>query len=623
MLRADHEKIAFSRGLGVQMDATRRSQEADASALSSGNGAAVVVYPMSGTLPPHGEYRATITLVSNMPGEYFDVLRCRVGDLEERTLPIRAGVVGSPLIVQSTRQAPAGYAASHPRPAGVPVSLAWGAVPVGAPAGTKRFYCVNTGPRDMEVTFQPWVDPDPSFEEEGGGGGERGGEVRCAYTKMEIDEGTGTVSLHVTGGGVMCQDEGPFRVVPTGPVVIKANGGCEGFAVEYAYAVPGGKPRRFLGSVVGQHKLAGEGWDESKGLTLELGCAATKYRVGDLVTSTNTSAAAAAATAAAPTNPVRVRVDGGFHPSAGAPPKPMKPLVVGISADAFSPRLQPDAEANFAWVCHAPTDVLHSTYYRCVTLTNVWNTPVAFKLDVAKPFFVVEVESSVPQLGLENTSTLTRSPLFNSGGGGGGGGIKINKIPFVVPSRENIHVTMKFTPPEQDEDEDDEDGSIQCADYVADGALVVEYENEDVQTFPLVCEYIHPQITPSRPEVAFGKVHVNAPSLRTQRVVLTNDAEADAEWSVAPQLDDTGRGFGAFTFSPSSGVIKGRGRNGLPQSVTVEVTMSPKEEGMHEANVHFAVRMGRGCRVAFRGEGTWDETEEGKVMPRWDPLEEA
>ena len=89
---------------------------------------------------------------------------------------------------------------------------------------------------------------------------------------------------------------------------------------------------------------------------------------------------------------MRVRIDGAFHPSAAAPPRPMKPLIVRLAADAFSPRLQPDAEANFAWVCHAPVDVAHSTYYRAVTLTNIWNTPVSFTLgtDGGSPFAVVE-----------------------------------------------------------------------------------------------------------------------------------------------------------------------------------------------------------------------------------------
>lgn len=519
-LKADHERVAFSRGLGVQMDATRQTKDADAAALSKGTGAAVLIYPSSGMLSPNGEFRATVTLISNMPGEYFDTLRCRVGDLEERTLPIRAGVVGTPLIVQSTRQAPAGYAASR----AAAVGLSWGATPVGAAATAKRFYCLNTGPRDMEVEFQPWVDP--SAED----GGELG-EVRCAYTKMDIDEASGTVSIHVTGGGIMCAKDGPFKVTPAGPIVVPANGGCKGFSVEYAYS--GGKSRAFMGSVVGQHKLAGTGGDAAKGLTLELGCAATKARVGDLGAS------------AVSANPVRVRIDGGFHPSAGAPPAPMKPLVVRVAADACSPRLQPDAEANFAWVCHAPVDALHSTYYRAVTLTNVWNTPVAFNLHTEKPFGIVEVESSVPQLGLEQSSTLSRSPFA---------GTKVDLIPFVVPPRENLHVTMKFTPPEPDEDDDG--GAAPRADYVADGALVVEYQNEDVQTFPLVSEYIHPQINPTSTEVSFGKVHVNAPKLRTQRLVLTNDAEADAEWSVASQLDEAGRGFSAFTFAPNSGVIE-------------------------------------------------------------------
>ena len=469
----------------------------------------------------------------------------------------------------------------------------------------------------MEVHFVPWLDPDPSGEDVGAGsdegadedrhpggstsGGRGGGEVRCAYTLMEVDEAAGTVSLCVTGGGTMCGEDGPFKVTPAGPVVIPASGGCKGFSVEYAYK---GKPRAFIGSVVGQHKLAGAGGDEGKGLTLELGCAATRFRVGG-------HGGAAGAMPAGSSNPVRVRIDGGFHPSAGAPPQPMKALVVRIAADACSPRLQPDAEANFAWVCHAPVDALHSTYYRAVTLTNTWSTPVGFRLRTGEgaPFGIVEVESSVPQLGLERASTLSRSPHAGS---------KVEAVPFMVPPRENVHVTMKFFPPPPGVSED---GSADRQDYVSDGALVVEYDNEDVQTFPLVSEYIHPEIIPSTPELFFGKVHVNAPTLRTKRLVLTNKAEADAEWSVGAQLDETGRGCSAFTCTPSSGVIQGKGRNGLAQSVTLEVMLSPKEEGEYEAAIDFLVCMGRGCRVVCRGEGSWDEVEEGKAVPRWDPLD--
>jgi hypothetical protein len=77
VLGTEHERVAFSRGLGVQMEATRRAHDADASALSKNNGAAVLIYPSVGILPPHGEFRAILTLVSNMPGEYFDTLRSK------------------------------------------------------------------------------------------------------------------------------------------------------------------------------------------------------------------------------------------------------------------------------------------------------------------------------------------------------------------------------------------------------------------------------------------------------------------------------------------------------------------------------------------------------------------
>jgi len=44
----------------------------------------------------------------------------------------------------------------------------------------------------------------------------------------------------------------------------------------------------------------------------------------------------------------------------------------------------------------------------------------------------------VPQLGLEQSSAFSKSPLALG---------KVNQIPFLVPPRENLHVTMKFETP--------------------------------------------------------------------------------------------------------------------------------------------------------------------------------
>jgi len=75
-LTSAHESVKFSRGLGVQMDNNRRSEAADAAALATGDGAAFIVFPSRGVLPPYGEFRARVVVVSDMPGEYFDALRC-------------------------------------------------------------------------------------------------------------------------------------------------------------------------------------------------------------------------------------------------------------------------------------------------------------------------------------------------------------------------------------------------------------------------------------------------------------------------------------------------------------------------------------------------------------------
>ena len=603
-----HERVAFSRGLGVQMAATRAAHDADAAALASGAGAAFVVWPSRGTLPPYGEFRVVVTAVSDMPGEYFDALRCRVGDLPERTLPVRAGIVGSPLVVQPTKHAPMGYAAKGPRVKPV-FGLDWGAVPVHSPATSKRFWCVNRGPADMEVEFTPWLNPapdDPSAYFAGNADG-----VVCATTALVVDEIAGRVEVKVSGGGIMCARRGPFRVSPSGPVTIPGNGGRAGFEVEYDYH--GAKPREFVGSVVSRQRLARKNGGSNGGsngdsndpkLRLELGCATTTAsmdpgspdRVDGLFRH-------------AEEKPVRVRVTGGFHGDAAAPPVPMKPLVVRLHARAFTPRLTADEPANLlAYACDACADRSEASYFRSVTLTNENAEAIGFSLTCSDPFQIFDVEASTPQLGLGRETSLARSARA---------GIEPSEfktIPWRVPAGENVHVTVRFAPPLPDEDDE---GVVDRADYVAEGALVVLYDSDDVQHFPLRAAYRHPEVAADVAEVRLGPVHVRAPENASRRVVLTNDTPADAEWRAVVG----GKNPGVFRVRPDRGSIPGKGENGRARSTTVEVSMAPRAEMPYEAEVTFETREGRGCVVAVKGEGTLREEKEGKVMPREPPVE--
>ena len=595
-----HERAAFSRGLGVQMAATRAARDADAAALASGAGAAFVVWPSRGTLPPYGEFRVVVTAVSDMPGEYFDALRCRVGDLPDRTLPVRAGIVGSPLVVQPTKHVPMGYAAEGPRVTSV-FGLDWGAVPVHSPPTSKRFWCVNRGPADMEVEFTPWLNPAPDDPSAYFAGNTDG--VVCATTALVVDEMAGRVDVKVSGAGIMCARRGPFRVSPSGPVTIPGNGGRAEFEVEYEYH--GKRPREFVGAVVSRQRLAREDGDSNDPkLRLELGCATTTATTGP-----GSPDRVEGLRRVAEEKPVRVRVKGGFHGDAAAPPVPMKPLVVRFQARAFTPRLTADEPANLlAYACDACADRSDASYFRSVTLANDAAEEIGFSLTCSDPFQIFDVEASTPQLGLGRETTLARSARA---------GIEPSEfktVPWRVPAGENVHVTVRFAPPLPDVDDE---GVVDRADYVAEGALVVLYDSDDVQHFPLRAAYRHPEVAADVAEVRLGAVHARAPENARRRVVLTNDTPADAEWRAVVG----GKNPGVFRVRPDGGSIPGKGENGRARSTTVEVSMAPRAEMPYEAEVTFETREGRGCLVVVKGEGTLQEEKEGRVMPREPPVE--
>ena len=193
--------------------------------------------------------------------------------MPERRLPVRAGVVGSPLVVQPVKYVPLGYDAYGPNGPKAFAGLDWGSVRVGAPGSTKRFFCVNYGPKDMVVEFAPWLDPDPKNPKDN--------DVSAASATLRLDEVGGRVGVDIEGRGRMCQRVGPFKLAPApaGPVIVPKRGGYVGFAVEYWYG--GTRAKRFVGSVVGTQRVADtEVVESDRPLTLELGCAKTKLRVG-------------------------------------------------------------------------------------------------------------------------------------------------------------------------------------------------------------------------------------------------------------------------------------------------------------------------------------------------------
>jgi len=215
--------------------------------------------------------------------------------------------------------------------------------------------------------------------------------------------------------------------------------------------------------------------------------------------------------------------------------------------------------------------------------------------------------------------------------------------------------------------------SITREDYDSTGSLTIAFANDEQQLVPLHAAMLHPAVVCSTAALEFGEVHPQAPkplevflinpttvdatwTMMVDSVAGNSKSAAAAASAVKaptanggssmseslPHLAPTdGRlnggllssiltaaggsagaatnsssssssgssTFGAFTVSPATGVIPGRGL-GMPHSQRVLITFAPPENKPASALLQVVVAAGRGCGLGVAGCGTFDETKE-------------
>ena len=93
-------------------------------------------------------------------------------------------------------------------------------------------------------------------------------------------------------------------------------------------------------------------------------------------------------------------MSGTFHPYAGSPPSPLQPLHVDLKAVAIASHLEPDANAELAFLCHSTHSVAtHASFRHIVTLSNLQTCPLICKMHSEGPFDLVSATPSAPQVG--------------------------------------------------------------------------------------------------------------------------------------------------------------------------------------------------------------------------------
>ena len=112
-------------------------------------GIAISCVPSSGLLHPWEDMRITIACATDMLGVYHDSLHVRAGTLAPWDIPVRIGIVGTPLQLHCERPLPEGLKVERLQES----LLRFGDVPSGVEVN-KTFHVVNTSNMDMHIDWE-------------------------------------------------------------------------------------------------------------------------------------------------------------------------------------------------------------------------------------------------------------------------------------------------------------------------------------------------------------------------------------------------------------------------------------------------------------------------------------
>lgn len=464
---------SFARSAGRSVLVAKRNAAAEEEALAAGRGLALDITATQWTLGPFGTWRCEVTAHTNAPGFYDDVFAIRIGPLPARLIPVRVGVVGTPLEAHLERRRTLGAPGpGHCHARSLPM-VRFGGNPTGSEPLHRTFHVTNTSPYAMRVVW-----------------------AAHRYLPEEA-ESVVAVSAREHGLGVQLSvlprtdpAGAPYAVSPESAVVPPRA------TLPFTCTFFPDESGAHDAVLVGTHEFAlpgsgAEGAEPGPWRDLRLTLRDPYLRWGD---------ADGAVLAAA--------ISGGFHPFAAAPAAQMPPLRVGVEGRAVPPQLQVENRNKLRFKCSTAHDPqTHPSFRRVITLTNSTLMALSGSLSTAPPFVLTAVQPSVPQL-----------PF---------GGAPLPARVYTVPPRETLEVAVAFELPPTEHP--------RLLDYTLDGSLSIAFTTGAVQVFPLLAEVFHPAVAAAPAALAFGRVHCANP--RVLKLELSNATQADAEWAADVEDD--------------------------------------------------------------------------------------
>lgn len=384
-----------------------------------------------------------------------------------------------------------------------------------------------------------------------------------------------------------------------------------------------------------------------------------------------TSAQGASSAQSAQSPLVICQLSGGFHPHAGPPSRPLQPLKVSLNAEVIQPSLEPefpDTTYSLRFMCHATHNPSrHPSYRQTMVLTNMHSCLLRFAVSMAGAASGAGAgQFQIVRAACSSTSKLEGmqpKPLLASSCGTkdmkdheerSQGLLKLSPHDHVSVC---IHYTSQHAGASsaalvslvnQPEGAQSAGSSEALQDESASDQLIITYSNGHQQNVPVHAQLLRPVLEASTAQLRFGSVHVQSP--KTLEVELSNPSCVAAEWSVqlqsgtptaasaasvsfaqggqsrtapsqqalsqrtdaASDVATTQQRCGvdaAFSASPSSGVLPGRGL-AMPKKQKLLVAFAPRQSGACTAVLKVLLVEGRTIEIALSGEGTYSQADE-------------
>jgi hypothetical protein len=503
LLGNKHEKTQQYRSKnGRAYTEDKTQQQIDQSTLRMGRGAAFIITPSVGALPPWGSVTVDVVSCNDMPGAYRDELISKVNGLPPASLRVKMKVIGTPLSLSNTC---VGLDQSKSPPI-----FAWGNLLRSATETSRYLKVVNSGPIPCQLN---WT-------------------MKGIYEEPPLLD----IGLDPTGDEEMPVNlvlthhppnpPPPFTVYPQDAIIPAY--GVTSFEVTF---VPPDECDSFKAIM-----HADASYDFSQSGT---------SRVGDSTTSGGVSATSSVEST---NDPETKSLDGVGSSSKvtndGAGPDLPGCLTVACSATTIVPNLTvhkamrvDTANFNFdevnqfvkfkAWSTHGNNNPSH---FRTLNMNNLCGTPLTFTVSAAPVtvFQVVNVKSSAP-----------KHPLQDKGASMTGLGKKLSAQsstsgPFTLPADNSIAMTLKFKPKAHNGLNgtlSGEPGALPL-EKTYDGKLKITFSNgvEDEQIFKLHAHVLRPVILVAPAQHRYGAVHVER--WQSSTFYLSNPSEVDAEWRI-------------------------------------------------------------------------------------------